>query len=154
MYIYIEYIEDPDLNPLYHATELCVGELTKCVDKVTNANELPKLLVTSSYPFVRLTRKGDVYPSVRRGVDRRREPLCDVIAHSNSNTNSNTNTNSTSNTTTTNNNNINNSNSNNEHKEEKKWVNSKIDINDGQQHRRKRRRTSPESVIDLSSSPS
>ena len=60
-YYHIEFVEDPNENPLYYATELCVEELEKCVDKVTNSNELPKLLVASKYPFVKLTRRGDTF---------------------------------------------------------------------------------------------
>jgi hypothetical protein len=48
------YVENPAENPLFHATDRCEDELKKCVDVVTNDNELPKL--NSSFPFVKLVR--------------------------------------------------------------------------------------------------
>ena len=78
----IEFIEDPHENPLYHATEICVNELENCVDKVTNCNELPKLLVTSKYPFVKLTRRGNILTMtstpIRNIKNSNRKPVIDL----------------------------------------------------------------------------
>ena len=70
----IDFTENPDENPLYNATNLCADELNQCVDKVTNLNELPKLLVASKYPFVKLTRKANVATILSKA----REPLCNI----------------------------------------------------------------------------
>jgi hypothetical protein len=56
-YFLIEFTSDPSQNPLFKATDLCKKELESCIDIVTNDNELPKLLVASKFPFVKLTSK-------------------------------------------------------------------------------------------------
>ena len=76
-YFVIDFTENPDENPLYNATNLCADELNQCVDKVTNLNELPKLLVASKYPFVKLTRKANVATILSKA----REP---VVVHTTS----------------------------------------------------------------------
>ena len=54
MYFRIEKKSNPHENPLFQGTELCKTDLQKCIDNVTNDNELPKL--ASGSPFYCLVR--------------------------------------------------------------------------------------------------
>lgn len=56
-YYTVEAVEDPNLNPLYAATENVEKELLRCPDSLTNETQLRPLLIYSKYPFLVLSRR-------------------------------------------------------------------------------------------------
>ena len=56
-YYIIEAVEDPNLNPLYAATECVEAELLRCPDSLTNETQLRPLLIYSKTPFLALSRR-------------------------------------------------------------------------------------------------
>ena len=56
-YYVIEAVEDPNLNPLYAATENVETELLRCPDHLTNETQLRPLLIYSKTPFLTLSRR-------------------------------------------------------------------------------------------------
>ena len=53
----IDYVEDPEENPLYKATETVEDELLRCPDKLINDTQLKPLLEYSESPFICLTKR-------------------------------------------------------------------------------------------------
>ena len=53
----IEAVEDPNMNPLYAATENVETELLRCPDSLTNETQLRPLLIYSRTPFLVLSRR-------------------------------------------------------------------------------------------------
>ena len=56
-YYTIEAVEDPNMNPLYAATENVETELLRCPDSLTNETQLRPLLIYSTTPFLLLSRR-------------------------------------------------------------------------------------------------
>lgn len=57
IYYDIDYVEDPEENPLYKATDTVEDELLRCPDKLINDTQLKPLLEYSASPFICLTKR-------------------------------------------------------------------------------------------------